>query len=169
MIECVDCGAIEPEGTLFCSECGRSLLEVPVQPTNVLPFSKPARRLLLQSLEEYALVPASEPTLITFFIPGTRQHLQVELKDHILIGRADAAEDVHPELDLTEYDGMEKGVSREHASIHSSDKGIVLFDLGSTNGTMLNNRRLPPERPVLVKSGDEIRFGDLLVHVFFEL
>jgi hypothetical protein len=169
MIECLDCGAHEPEGTLFCSECGRSLLDMPAQPTNVLPFSKPARRSLPYSADEYKLVPRSEPLTVTFVIPGTRHHLTVELTDHVLVGRADAGEDVSPDLDLTEHEGMEKGVSREHAALHMSEKGIVLFDLDSTNGTMLNNNRLPPEQPFLLKSGDEVRFGDLLVHVFFDL
>lgn len=168
MIECLDCGAQEPEGTLFCSECGRSLIDSPAQPTNVLPFSKPARH-ALPPMDEYKLEPRAEPVTVTFVIPGTRDQLKIELTDHILVGRADASEDVKPHLDLTQYEGMEKGVSREHAALHMTEKGIVLFDLDSTNGTTLNNNRLPPERPFLLKNGDEVRFGDLLVHVFFDL
>jgi pSer/pThr/pTyr-binding forkhead associated (FHA) protein len=42
----------------------------------------------------------------------------------------------------------------------------MLIDLESTNGTLLNNYRLSPHEPYPLHSGDEIRFGDLLVHLF---
>ncbi|RMG97323.1 MAG: FHA domain-containing protein, partial [Chloroflexi bacterium] len=64
--------------------------------------------------------------------------------------------------------GGDKGVSRLHATIQYSNHGIVLIDLGSTNGTMLNNYRLAAEQPYLLNNGDEIRCGDLLMHIFFE-
>jgi pSer/pThr/pTyr-binding forkhead associated (FHA) protein len=73
-----------------------------------------------------------------------------------------------PELDLTKDRGSDFGVSRLHASIQASNRGVVLIDLGSTNGTLLNNYRLPPDLPYPLHNGDEIRFGRLLVHVFFE-
>jgi hypothetical protein len=169
MNECAECGATQYEGTMFCSECGQSLIEAPMQPTNVLPFSKPARRSFPPTLENYHLRPATEPLSVTFVIPGSRHPHPVDLVDRILVGRADAEEDILPHLDLTEFDGIEKGVSREHAVLHMSDQGIIIFDLDSTNGTILNGSRLSPEKPFLLTSGDEIRFGDLLVHVFFEL
>jgi pSer/pThr/pTyr-binding forkhead associated (FHA) protein len=55
-----------------------------------------------------------------------------------------------------------------HAAFQLSKQGVVLIDLGSTNGTSLNNARLPARQPFVVQSGDEVRFGDLLIHVFFD-
>jgi pSer/pThr/pTyr-binding forkhead associated (FHA) protein len=117
----------------------------------------------------YKITPSSKPKRITFVVPGNRRHLTVELEDRILIGRSDAGTDLTLGLDLTNYDGVEKGVSREHASLQLSDQGIILQDLGSTNGTLLNNSHLPPRQPFLLRTGDEIRFGELLVHIFFDL
>jgi Protein of unknown function (DUF3662)/FHA domain len=48
-------------------------------------------------------------------------------------------------------------VSREHAELRPRGGGWVLSDLGSTNGVMLNGRRI--DRPEVVKPGDEIELG----------
>ncbi len=48
-------------------------------------------------------------------------------------------------------------VSREHAEIRPRGGAWVLTDLGSTNGSSLNGRRL--ERPEVIKPGDEIELG----------
>jgi two-component system cell cycle response regulator len=58
------------------------------------------------------------------------------------------------------YQFRETTVSRHHAALTVDTKGIVrLADLGSTNGTYLNDRRLPEKTQVRVKDGDRIRLG----------
>ena len=50
------------------------------------------------------------------------------------------------------------GVSRFHARLEHSNQGVlVLSDLGSSNGTYVNGRRL--ERPEPLHDGDRVRFG----------
>ena len=51
-------------------------------------------------------------------------------------------------------------VSRHHAEIHSESETITLIDLGSTNGTFVNDFRLKSQETHLLKSNDELRFGD---------
>jgi len=167
MIKCSECGASQYKGTLFCSECGASLPESTKKTTSVLPFSQFADRLPPLPLTETTLEPSYEIRPLIFVIPSSRRRLTLELDKEIRVGRADPKSDVVPELDLTQDNGLEKGVSRFHASIKASNRGIVLIDLGSTNGTVLNSYRLPAEQPYPLQSGDEIRFGDLLVHLFF--
>ncbi len=48
-------------------------------------------------------------------------------------------------------------VSREHAEIRPRGGSWVLSDLGSTNGSSLNGRRI--ERPEVVRPGDQIELG----------
>ena len=55
-----------------------------------------------------------------------------------------------------------KWVSREHAQIHLSGSILWLRDLGSTNGTMLNQKQI--KEAELLEVGDHIHFGD---HQFF--
>lgn len=154
-------------GALFCSECGAFLLEQQAKgQTAVLPFSEFITQPPPPQLSKEDLEATVGPRQITLVIPSSRRRLQMQLRHELRIGRADP--ELGPELDLTQDDGAEKGVSRLHACIKSIKKGIVLIDLDSTNGTMLNTYRLPPNRPYPLKNGDEIRVGDLLIHIFFD-
>ncbi|MER7580993.1 DUF1707 and FHA domain-containing protein [Kitasatospora sp. NPDC097691] len=50
-------------------------------------------------------------------------------------------------------------VSRHHAELRHEGGGWVLYDLGSTNGTHVNGRRIAGG--VRVQPGDQVRFGNL--------
>ncbi|KJS53897.1 peptide-binding protein [Streptomyces rubellomurinus subsp. indigoferus] len=50
-------------------------------------------------------------------------------------------------------------VSRRHAELRQEDGDWVLYDLGSTNGTHVNGRRIAGA--VRVRPGDQVRFGNL--------
>jgi pSer/pThr/pTyr-binding forkhead associated (FHA) protein len=165
MIRCRDCGASQYEGTLYCSECGRNLLQDSKQATNVLPFSEFAHKPPPPPLSELEIDAGQEPQQITFVIPSSRHRQSIILNKQIQIGRA--FDDPTTNLDLTEDNGIELGVSRLHAVLQGSNKGLVIMDLGSTNGTFLNNHHLPVNKPYPIQSGDELRFGELLVHIFF--
>lgn len=52
-------------------------------------------------------------------------------------------------------------VSRKHAQISSDGGTITVEDLGSTNGTIVNGKRLGPGEKAAVKQGDTVSFGGL--------
>jgi hypothetical protein len=52
-------------------------------------------------------------------------------------------------------------VSREHAELRPRGDSWVLSDLGSTNGSAINGRRI--ERPEVVRPGDEIELGTSVI------
>jgi pSer/pThr/pTyr-binding forkhead associated (FHA) protein len=54
-------------------------------------------------------------------------------------------------------------VSRRHALLRIEGNRATLEDLGSTNGTFIGGKRIPPHQPVSLRSGDEIRLGDVLL------
>jgi pSer/pThr/pTyr-binding forkhead associated (FHA) protein len=169
MIRCEECGKLEPSGALYCSDCGALLLaDHAVGQAAPLPFvdalDSPATPVLLGQ----ELNPVSEVSHITVVIPASGRRIRLELSDEIQVGRNDPANDHFPELDLTEDQGSALGVSRVHALIRCSTEGIVLVDEGSANGTSLNGYHLPPQLPYPLHSGDEVRFGQLLVHLFFD-
>lgn len=168
MIKCLECGASQYDGTLFCSECGRFLLEVPAKTTTPLPFTEFGRLPSPPPLIEEDVEIVAGHKKIMFVIPSSRHRIKLVLEKEIYVGRGDTSSGFTPELDLTEDQGANYGVSRQHAVIRLTTQGVVLIDLDSTNGTYLNNFRISPGQSYLLNHGDEIQFGELLVHVFIE-
>jgi pSer/pThr/pTyr-binding forkhead associated (FHA) protein len=166
MIVCRECKADLYVGTLFCSECGISMLMNEVTATTELSLSSPLKGQTrpLEAIQTGVF----EADRIVFVVPNSGRAVTMSAKNEIRIGRADPAHAFFPELDLTEESGIDFGVSRLHATIQPLDKGIMIIDRGSTNGTQLNKRRLEPHSPYPLQDGDEIRFGNLMVQIYFE-
>lgn len=56
-------------------------------------------------------------------------------------------------------------VSRRHADLRVGAAGVILTDLGSSNGTFVGGRRLPPYQPRPLAEGETVRIGPFdLVH-----
>ena len=67
------------------------------------------------------------------------------------IGRGEGCQ-LRPNSDL---------VSREHAEFSVGADSVVVQDLGSRNGTEVNGKKLAPNQPQTLKSGDLIKVGTL--------
>ena len=64
----------------------------------------------------------------------------------------------------------EISVSRHHAAIDADAQGVVrVTDLGSTNGTFLNGRRLRAHTPFRLKDGDRVQLGSSVIFKFVRL
>jgi pSer/pThr/pTyr-binding forkhead associated (FHA) protein len=101
-------------------------------------------------------------------IPDSGHDVEVPLtRDEISIGRLDPASGSFPDVDLSDYGGAEKGVSRRHAKIIRREGGFFIEDLGSFNGTFLNHKKLTPYRLEALTSGDELQLGKLALRVSF--
>jgi predicted component of type VI protein secretion system len=72
-------------------------------------------------------------------------------KDLITIGRTAANDVVLPDV--------EKRVSSKHAQIERKGGAWTVTDLGSTNGTFLNDKKIEPRTSVALKSGDCLGCG----------
>jgi hypothetical protein len=72
-------------------------------------------------------------------------------------------------INLTPYGAEESGVSRRHAALRIEQEHVWITDLGSVNGTFLNGRQLEPNKPYIVRDGDEIEMARLRLHIYFAL
>lgn len=58
-------------------------------------------------------------------------------------------------------------ISRCHSVIgHYADRGFYIMDLGSSNGTYVNRRRLQPQQQRFLKDGDLVELSTLRVEFF---
>jgi hypothetical protein len=78
----------------------------------------------------------------------------------VRIGRASASRGIAPEIDLT-GPPLDPAVSHLHAQLLRHDEGWVVVDLGSANGTRLNDAEEPleAETEIPVNPGDRIHLG----------
>lgn len=88
--------------------------------------------------------------------------------DELVIGRYDPDTAESPQIDLRDFGATEKGVSRRHASIIRRDGALRIVDRGSPNGTYLNGQKLIAEQPRVLRDGDDIRLGHLVLQIHFQ-
>lgn len=85
--------------------------------------------------------------------------------DEAIIGRRDPVTGMRPAVDLTPVD-PERSSSRRHARVYGKEGELYLVEeIGTTNGTYLNDVRVETGRPLRITAGDRLRFGlvELLV------
>jgi serine/threonine-protein kinase len=144
-VYCGFCGGRIAIDDVFCAHCGAR------QPLAAVAASASLRPQRLTA----KLVVAGTTELDASFI------LQ---KDSNLVGRTDPHSNIFPEIDLSRFD-LETKVSRRHARIWSEGETFLVEDLGSVNGTVINDSvRLAPRQPRVLDSGDRIRLGETTLH-----
>jgi FHA domain len=92
--------------------------------------------------------PARAPRLVVERAPGHDPGMIYDLDGDLVLGRGDAAE-------IRLEDPF---ASSRHARIYEQGNSVVVEDLGSTNGTYLNEELLETPRPL--HPGDRVRIGD---------
>ncbi len=83
----------------------------------------------------------------------TQAGLDIAVRDAVVLGRSAEADIVLEDPYASEF----------HMRLVRQDGGIVLHDLGSTNGTYVNGRRVGP--PVALSQGDAIQVGKTIMEV----
>ena len=167
MIKCPFCGTNCVANTVFCGECGHYLLKDEDRGTDPLDDEEEAEDQADQEEEETRASEAqkaNEPRAIRLKIGDRERKIEMTLDKVIHMGRVDPGSDVFPEIDLTEH-GPAKNISRRHASIRVQADAVVIEDLGSINGTLINGKRLEPYIPEILCDGDSLVLGKLQIEV----
>jgi serine/threonine-protein kinase len=85
-------------------------------------------------------------------------------KETNLVGRTDPQSNIFPDIDLSKFDPETK-ISRRHARIWREGETFLVEDLGSVNGTVVNDSvRLGPRQPRPLATGDRLRLGETTLH-----
>jgi len=91
-------------------------------------------------------------------ICGSREGLMHQFDREIIIGSAD-------DVDVSIQDN---GISRNHARVRVAGNGFELVDLGSSNGTYVNFRRLDKESTSAIKDKDVLFLGRTVIKFYAE-
>ncbi len=83
----------------------------------------------------------------------TQQGLEVEVTDATVLGRSAEADVLLDDPYASEF----------HMRLLSQENGLVLHDLGSTNGTYVNGRRVTA--PTTLRRGDSVQVGKTVMEV----
>jgi pSer/pThr/pTyr-binding forkhead associated (FHA) protein len=102
----------------------------------------------IHSAETVGAGSAVDPRLIVERAPGHTPGMEYEIGDGAILGRGDQAE---IRLD-------DPYASGRHAQLSVQGGRVVLEDLGSTNGTYLNEEEVAGPQPL--HQGDRVRIGD---------
>jgi hypothetical protein len=165
MIKCPTCQAEHADNALSCDKCGSYLQGG--NPTETDPMFVGASWMEREEPGEAGEEDIISPMGLRLTIPDNGHEVEVPLKKEVSIGRLDPASGSFPDVDLTSYGGLEKGISRYHAKITRHERGVFIEDLASINATFLNHRKLPPYLPQVLKSNDELQLGMLVLGISF--
>jgi serine/threonine protein kinase, bacterial len=145
-VYCGFCGGRIAADDVFCAHCG-------------------ARQPLAGVGTSASLVHSVRPTAKLVVAGTTELDASFILqKDSNLLGRTDPHSNIFPEIDLSRFDPETK-VSRRHARIWLEGETFLVEDLGSVNGTVINDSvRLAPRQPRVLDSGDKLRVGETTLH-----
>jgi hypothetical protein len=169
MLICTYCGHNNLEGVLFCEDCGQNLRgngnimeTLPTRSLEQLGMTND-----LRSRATWGTARFSPESAVLLHVADAADPIILQVMERMVLGRTDASNPRKPDLDLSDYGAMEKGVSRMHATLYRSEDTLTIVDMGSMNGTHLNGQRLAPNQPRILRDGDEIRLGKLVAHIYF--
>jgi len=72
-------------------------------------------------------------------------------------------------LDLAPLEGYIMGVSKQHVRIQGVGNGYQITDLGSTNGTWVNDVRLTANQPATLPNAARVRMGRMELYFIYRL
>ena len=143
---CNNCGHRNAAGSNFCSSCGQALERAADEEPKTITFSLEQAPPTGEELQvDLAEVPRRGVLIAT---RGPNSGSEFGLGQGVTtIGR-------HPESDIFLDDVT---VSRRHVEVERADDGYRIRDVGSLNGTYVNQQLVEDERALA--NGDEVQVG----------
>jgi len=167
MIICNNCGHQNLPGTIFCVECGTQLDGSKSMTTGSIPTDQLVKN-LKEDTSTPTLSPPSPPTdswLSLHFMDGGKVLPLASNRNEFTMGRLSEGQPIMPDVDLMPYQAYTAGVSRLHAVIKRINNKVLIMDLGSSNGTYVNGRRISPHAEEAIIHGDIVALGKMKIQI----
>jgi hypothetical protein len=168
---CPVCNTRNELEAILCVNCGATLYgpgsnsEHKTKTTDMQALTPEMIREWVLNNTREAVVPDSG---IAFYVDGHSMPAYIDSEGEFVIGRkvGTTSEDL---LDLAPFGGYSLGLSRRHVSIRRKPDGYEVLDLGSVNGTWLNEERLAPHQSYPLPSGSQLRLGRMRILVLYRI
>ena len=165
MIKCSTCGRLNHDTEQICVYCGAPLVDIAKHNATRAVGDTDYE----EGVPKWGSARFSFNMTLVIHVVETRKSyvLDADETKEIVLGRTDPDTGEAPHVDLTEEGAVDKGVSRRHATIIQRDGALHIVDNGSANGTYLNGQKLVAQQPRVLRDGDDVRLGHLVLRVNF--
>ena len=161
---CPRCGKLNAAGEIFCVHCG-NFLSTESSRHETTRFAEPD----LQAMSPDYFGDDSTLVLLVVSDNTTYRVQPQQFRHETVIGRSEGST-MKPDIDLSAHNASEMGVSRLHVALQYNAKNNLLSvsDMKSANGTFINGQKLFPQEVRVLRDGDEIRIGRLVLRAYFQ-
>lgn len=167
MIKCATCGRLNHDTEQICVYCGAPLIDLTKQNATRAVGDTDYE----EGVPKWGSARFNFNMTLVIHVLETRKSYVLDADDEdteeIVLGRTDPDTGDAPTVDLTEAGAVDKGVSRKHATIVQRDGALHIVDNDSANGTYLNGQKLVAHQPRVLRDGDDVRLGHLVLRVNF--
>ncbi len=166
---CPNCKEKNELEAVTCANCG-AVLEDPFMDPGAQTKRTGIPAVVPGSIKDWPVDADTVPDRgIAVYIEGEANPIYRDHGQEFAIGRkVDAAtQDSAGLLDLSPLGGYSRGISRRHVVIQRNEQGYAIMDLGSVNGTWLNEERLTPQKYYPLPSGAHLRLGSMRLYVLY--
>lgn len=166
---CPNCKEKNDLEAVVCTHCG-AVLEDPFLDPGFKTKQTNFPALVQGHVIDWPVDEAAAPQQgIAVYIEGEFKPVHIDSSGEFVIGRkvGETSELPHDFLDLSPLGGYSQGVSKRHVVIRQAEQGYEILDLGSVNGTWLNDKRLVPQRYYPLASGSHFRLGSMRLYAIY--
>ena len=161
---CPRCGKPNDVGEVFCTHCGTFLS------TDSSPHE--TTRLEETDVTPYGSDYFGENSMLVLVVTSDNTTYRIQpqnFRHETVIGRSEGGT-MKPDIDLSAHNASEMGVSRLHVALNYNAKNSLLSvsDMKSANGTFINGQKLFPQEVRVLRDGDELRVGRLVLRAYFQ-
>jgi hypothetical protein len=164
MIVCSNCKHANMAGTMFCVECGVQLTGRETLTTQTITEKEGGARNSRIPTDD-SRPPLGGSAWATLHLLDTGQVLPLSTRNEFTMGRISEGQPIMPDIDLSPYQAYAAGVSRLHAVIKREGDRLLFMDLGSSNGSYVNGKRLTPNTEQILSHGDVIALGKMKIQI----
>lgn len=163
---CPVCKSKNEHEALICRKCGAAL-EDPFMGVEFETKTTDMPALVPEKIRGWSVEETTIPISgLAVYIEGESTPAYIDSRGEFILGRK-MGKTSQVLLDLSPFGAYHLGLSRQHAIIRLAAHGYEVLDLGSVNGTWLNDERLIPHKGYPLTSGSLLRLGRMRVLVLY--